>query len=191
MENAKEIFEGAWADRTYEVEKKGEMREYKIKESPARWPTRFARPPGIHVRYDHITVAGQPVHGVIPITLIWALNNYESLTRAGTGLYYYIPKIQTPQEALIVEKLLVRVEGLIGVQPGTIKIKVLYEEGDAGRFLPVIAWVLRRRLLGTNVGRWDYLASIMEMWKDDPQGVFPDPQSIGMGHPEHDCISAV
>ncbi len=183
LENAKEIFEGAWADRTYEVEKKGEMREYKIKESPARWPTRFARPPGIHVRYDHITVAGQPVHGVIPIILIWALNNYESLTRAGTGLYYYIPKIQTPQEALIVEKLLVRVEGLIGIQPGTIKIKVLYEEGDAGRFLPVIAWVFRRRLLGTNVGRWDYLASIIEMWKDDPQGVFPDPQSIGMATP--------
>jgi hypothetical protein len=36
------------------------------------------------------------------------------------------------------------------------KIKLLYEEGNAGRFLPAIAWVLRRRLLGTNVGRWDY-----------------------------------
>jgi malate synthase len=183
LENAKEIFEGAWDDRAYEVEKKGKIRKYKIKEPPAQWPTRFARPPSIHVRYDHITVQGQPVHGMIPVTLIWALNNYESLTRAGTGLYYYIPKIQTPQEALIVEKLLVRVESLIGVQPGTIKIKVLYEEGNAGRFLPVIAWVLRRRLLGTNVGRWDYLASLIEMWKDDPRGVFPDPQSIGMATP--------
>jgi len=183
LDNAKEIFEGTWDDHAYRVEKKGKTREYKINESPAQWPTRFARPPSIHVRYDHITVEGQPVHGMIPVTLIWALNNYESLTRAGTGLYYYIPKIQTPQEALIVEKLLVRVEGLIGVKPGTIKIKVLYEEGNAGRFLPVIAWVLRRRLLGTNVGRWDYLASVIEMWKEDPQGVFPDPQSIGMATP--------
>ena len=183
LDNAKEIFEGTWDDQAYKVEKKGKTREYKIKESPAQWPTRFARPPSIHVRYDHITVKDQPVHGVIPITLLWALNNHESLTRAGTGLYYYIPKIQTPQEALIVEKLLVRVEGLIGVDPGTIKIKVLYEEGNAGRFLPVIAWVLRRRLLGTNVGRWDYLASIIEMWKEDPKGVFPDPQSIGMATP--------
>src|SRR5438552_3350301 len=72
---------------------------------------------------------------------------------------------------------------MIGVQTGSFKIKVLYEEGNAGRFLPVIAWVLRRRLLGTNVGRWDYLASIIEMWKDDPQGVFPDPQSITMSAP--------
>jgi len=72
---------------------------------------------------------------------------------------------------------------LIGVEPGAFKIKVLYEEGNAGRFLPAIAWVLRQRLLGTNVGRWDYLASLIEMWKDDPKGVFPDPQSIGMAAP--------
>jgi malate synthase len=183
VENAKEIFEGAWTDRTYEVVKKGRTRTYKIDASPEQWPTRFARPPSIHVRYDHVTVEGQPVHGMIPITLLWALNNYDALSRIGTGLYYYIPKIQTPQEALIVEKLLARLEGLIGVRPGTIKIKVLYEEGNAGRFLPAIAWVLRRRLLGTNVGRWDYLASIIEMWKEDPQGVFPDPQSIGMATP--------
>ena len=183
LQNAKEIFEGAWTDRAYEVPKKGGTKKYRLQASPEQWPTRFARPPSIHVRYDHITVDGQPVHGIIPITLLWALNNYESLTRAGTGLYYYIPKMQTPKEALIVEKLLVRVEGLINLQPGTIKIKVLYEEGNAGRFLPVIAWVLRRRLLGTNVGRWDYLASIIEMWKEDPQGVFPDPQSIGMATP--------
>ncbi|MCG6947128.1 MAG: malate synthase [Deltaproteobacteria bacterium] len=183
VENATEIFKGTWNDRAYEVVKKGKTREYRIQAPPAQWPIRFARPPSIHVRYDHITVDGRPVHGMIPITLLWALNNYDALTRIGTGLYYYIPKIQTPQEALIVEKLLARVEGLIGVQPGTIKIKVLYEEGNAGRFLPVNAWVWRRRLLGTNVGRWDYLASIIEMWKDDPQGVFPDPQSIGMASP--------
>src|ERR1700676_333190 len=183
IQNAKEVFEGRWANRPYEVINENPRRGYKIKKSPTQWPTRFARPPGIHVRFDHIRVDGQPVPGLIAITLLWALNNYESLTHAGTGVYYYIPKIQTPQEALIVEKLLARLEGMIGVQPGTIKIKVLYEEGNAGRFLPAIAWVLRRRLLGTNVGRWDYLASLIEMWKDDPQGVFPDPQSIGMATP--------
>ena len=183
LQNAKEIFEGRWADRPYEVVKKGQRRGYKINTSPAQWPTRFARPPSIHVRHDYITVEGQAVPGLISITVLWALNNYGSLTRAGTGVYYYIPKIQTPQEALIVERLLARLEAVIGVPPGTIKIKVLYEEGNAGRFLPAIAWVLRRRLLGTNVGRWDYLGSLIEMWKDDPQGVFPDPQSIGMASP--------
>lgn len=183
LQNAKDILEGRWADRPYEVMKKGQRRSYTINKPPAQWPTRFVRPPGIHVRFDHITVAGEPAPGVIAIAALWALNNHQALTRAGTGVYYYIPKLQTPQEALIIEKLMTRLEGLIGLQPGTFKIKVLYEEGNAGRFLPAIAWVLRRRLLGTNVGRWDYLGSLIEMWKDEPQGIYPDPQSIGMASP--------
>jgi len=183
MQNAKEIFEGRWADRSYEVTKKGQQRAYKIDRPTSQWPTRFGRPPGMHVLYPHITVDGQPVPGLIAITVLWTINHYESLSRAGTGVYFYIPKIQTPQEALIIEKLLTCLEDLIGVQPGTIKIKVLYEEGNAGRFLPAIAWVLRRRLLGTNVGRWDYLGSLIEMWKDDATAIFPDPQLIGMASP--------
>ncbi len=135
------------------------------------------------MRYDHVTVDGQPAPGLIAVVVLWVANNYESLKRAGTGVYFYIPKLQTPQEALIVEKLLARVEGMIGVEAGTFKIKMLYEEGNAGRTLPAIAWVLRRRLLGTNVGRWDYLGSMIEMWKSDPKGIFPDPQTIGMASP--------
>jgi malate synthase len=183
MQNAKEIFEGRWNGRPYEVLKKGQKRSYKIQTTPAQWPIRFARPPGSHLRYNHITVDGQPVPAVIPIVVLWIFNNYNSLKRAGTGAYFYIPKIQTPQEALIFERLFARLEQIIGVPAGTFKIKVLYEEGNAGRFLAAIAWVLRRRLLGTNVGRWDYLGSLIEMWKDDPRGVFPDPQTIGMASP--------
>jgi malate synthase len=137
----------------------------------------------MHVLYDHVTVDGQPAPGLIAIVVLWVLNNYEALHRAGTGMYFYIPKVQTPQEALVLEELLARMEGIIGVPAGTMKIKMLYEEGTAGLSLAAIAWVLRRRLLGTNVGRWDYLGSLMEIWKDDPKGVFPDPQMIGMASP--------
>src|SRR5581483_5583837 len=133
--------------------------------------------------YEQITVDGQPVPGIVALVVLWALNNFDSLKRLGTGGYYYIPKMQTPREALIVEKLLARVESIIGVPAGSFKIKILYEEGNGGRYLPAIAWAFRRRLLGTNVGRWDYLGSLIEMWKDDPNGVFPDPQTIGMAAP--------
>ena len=44
MQNAKEIFEGRWADRPYEVVKKGQKRAYKINKPAAQWPTRFVRP---------------------------------------------------------------------------------------------------------------------------------------------------
>jgi malate synthase len=183
LQNAKEIHEGRWNDRPYEVAKKGQKRSYKINRPPSQWPTRFCRPLGNHVRYEHITVDGEAAPGLVAITVLWTFNNFDSLKRAGTGVYFYIPKLQTPREALILEKLLSRIEGMIGVAPGTFKIKVLYEEGNAGRALPAIAWVLRRRLLGTNVGRWDYLGSIIEMWKDDPKGIFADPQTVGMASP--------
>ena len=183
LENAREILAGEWNGRAYEVKKKAKTRSYRITKEPKQWPTRFARPPSIHVRYDHITVDGEPVPGIVAVATLWALNNYDTLKRAGTGVYFYIPKLQTPNEALIVERLLSRLEEIIGVAAGTFKIKMLYEEGNAGRTLPAIAWVLRRRLLGTNVGRWDYLGSLIEMWKDDPKGIFPDPQSIGMASP--------
>lgn len=183
LQNAKEIFAGQWNGRAYEVSKKGKKREYRITNPPAKWPTRFGRPPGIHINYDHVSVDGRPAPALVVVTVLWIFNNYDSLTKSGTGVYFYIPKIQTPEEALIQEKLLARLEAMIGVPAGTFKIKVLYEEGNAGRTLPAIAWVLRRRLLGTNVGRWDYLGSLMEMWKDDPQGVYPDPQGINMAAP--------
>jgi len=183
LQNAKEIFEGRWTGRRYEVMKKGQTRRYTIQRPPAEWPTRFVRPPGIHVRFDHIVVDDEPAPGVVVVTTLWVLNNYSALAQLGTGVYFYVPKIQTPKEALIVETLLARLEALMGIQLGTFKIKVLYEEGNAGRYLPAIAWVLRRRLLGTNVGRWDYLGSLIEMWKDEASGVYPDPQSIGMASP--------
>jgi len=183
LQNAKEILEGRWAGKPYEVVKKNNTRSYKINRSSQQWPTRLVRPPSIHVVYDHILVDDEPVPGIIALVVLWVLNNYEALKRAGTGVYFYIPKMQTPREALIVEKLLARMEGIIAVPAGTFKIKILYEEGNGGRYLPAIAWVFRRRLLGTNVGRWDYLGSLIEMWKDDPNGIFPDPQTIGMASP--------
>ncbi len=183
LQNAKDIFAGTWTGKPYEVVKKGKTRAYNINKPPAQWPTRFGRPPGLHISYDHVTVDGRPAPATIVVATLWAFNNFDSLKNAGSGVYFYIPKLQTPKEALIVEKILSRLEAMIGIPAGSIKIKMLYEEGNAGRTLPAIAWTLRRRLLGTNVGRWDYLGSLIEMWKDDPKGVYPDPQSIGMASP--------
>ena len=183
LHNAKQIFEGAWTGKSYDVVKKGGTRSYKIEKEPGKWPTRLVRPPSIHIVYEQLTVDDQPVPGIVALVVLWALNNFDSLKRLGTGVYFYIPKMQTPREALIVERLLAQVESMIGVPAGSFKIKILYEEGNGGRYLPAIAWAFRRRLLGTNVGRWDYLGSLIEMWKDDPNGVFPDPQTIGMAAP--------
>ena len=85
LQNAKEIFEGRWAERAYEVSKKGKRSgPTALPSRRAGWPTRFARPPSIHIHYDSdITVDGQPVPALIPVTLIWALNNFDALSGWG------------------------------------------------------------------------------------------------------------
>ncbi|HEY6105282.1 MAG TPA: malate synthase, partial [Anaeromyxobacteraceae bacterium] len=65
MQNAKEIHEGRWTGRPYEVVKKGKTRAYRIDRPPAQWPTRLARPPSLHLRYDHVTVDGRPAPGLV------------------------------------------------------------------------------------------------------------------------------
>ena len=110
LQNAKEIFAGGWTGKPYEVVKKGKTRAYNITKPPAQWPTRFGRPPGLHINYDHVTVDGRPAPATIVVATLWAFNNYDSLKNAGSGVYFYIPKLQTPKEALIVEKILSRLE---------------------------------------------------------------------------------
>jgi malate synthase len=183
LQNAMDIFAGRWDGKPYEVPKKGKVRQYRIDRPPARWPGRLARPPSLHLRFPHVTVDGKAAPGLVVVTTLWALCNHDALTRNGSSVAFYVPKLQTPAEAALVERLLAGLEARMGLAAGAIKVKMLYEEGNAGRQLPAIVWALRRRLLGTNVGRWDYLGSLIEMWKDDPAAVFPDPQTIGMATP--------
>lgn len=154
---------------------------YRIKKERARWPTLIHRVPGLHILDFDVRVDGRPAPAFITSAVLYAVNNLESLKRAGSGVYFYIPKVQTPEEALVVEKILRRLEERLGLKRGEVKIAMLYEEARAGLYLPVIFWIWRERLVKVNNGRWDYLGSLIEMWKDE--AVYPDPQNITMTHP--------
>ena len=156
-------------------------KEYRFSKPREKWPSIIHRIPGLQVVDRDITLDGRSIPAIITSIVIYTLNNYESLRKAGSGIYFYVPKIQTPQEALIVEKILRRVEEKLGLRIGEIKIAMLYEEANAGRYLPVIFWIWRERLVKSNNGRWDYLGSLIEMWKDEK--IFPDPQNITMTSP--------
>lgn len=168
------------------VEKKGEMKIYRINKRRDEWPTSFHRVPGIHLLTSQVTVNSRPVPAIIVDYVIHALNDYGALKAAGSSLYYYQPKVQNPLEARIVANLVWKLEQIMGAKkPGTfIKFKALYEEGNLGRYLPVVMWIWRHWLIGTNVGRWDYTGSLIEMWKDER--ALPDPQNgalMGMTSP--------
>ncbi|MFZ8840641.1 MAG: malate synthase, partial [Pyrobaculum sp.] len=154
---------------------------YTIQKERSRWPTLIHRVPGLHILDFDISLDGRPIPAIITSVVIYTVNNYDELKRAGSGVYFYVPKVQTPGEALVIEKMLRFLEDRLGLRRGELKIAMLYEEAMAGRFLPVIFWIWRERLVKSNNGRWDYLGSLIEMWKDE--AVYPDPQNITMTHP--------
>ncbi|MBI2822796.1 MAG: hypothetical protein HYX74_11295 [Acidobacteria bacterium] len=176
--NLGELLAGEWEDRSYLHPTK--KREYSIRVPRRLWPALFVRVPGLHLKNRQMTLDGEAVPAMIPALILHALNNYESQKGHHSGIYFYIPKIETPDEALLVAGLLKALEEALGLARGAIKIEMLNERGRYTASQEAIMWVLRDWLVGPNVGRWDYLNSRIEMGKDDPQWVFPDPHKVGM-----------
>jgi len=161
----------------------GKKRTYKIDGPFAAWPTIFHRVPGLHLRSRQLSLAGEPVPAIIPALVIHALSNFDAQQRNGSGIYYYVPKIETWQEARLVSMLLKQLEAAMGVRRGTLKIKMLNERAEYALQQEAIMWVLRENLIGPNVGRWDYINSREEMFRHDPAMVIPDPNTITMTEP--------
>src|SRR5206468_1570181 len=125
-------------------------------------------------------IGGRRVPGMIAAMAIHLLGNFDAQRGRGSGIHFYVPKIETAEEARLVALLLRGLEEAAGLERGTIKIEMLNERARYAAQQELIMWVLRDWLIGPNVGRWDYINSRIEMLKDDPKGVFPDPHTVGM-----------
>jgi malate synthase len=179
--NLKAILAHQWDAKPYEHPTK--KRTYKIEASKEQWPTIFHRVAGLHLRNRQILVDGQEVPAMIPGIVIHTLNNYDTQKKNGSGIYFYIPKLESWQEARLVGTMLKSIEEAIGVPRGTIKIKMLNERAEFALQQEAIEWVLRENLVGPNVGRWDYINSREDMFHHDPSMVFPNPSSVTMTEP--------
>src|SRR5581483_3648699 len=80
----------------------GKPRTYSITRPHAEWPTIFHRVPGLHLRNRQISLDGEPVPAIIPALVFHAVMNYDAQRKNGSGVYYYVPKIETWQEAKLV-----------------------------------------------------------------------------------------
>ena len=185
-ENLRDLLAHAWDNRSfYHPTKldKGKPRQYSIELPPEKWPTIFHRVPGLHLYNRQISLGGESVPAIIPALVMHAVNNYDAQKKNGSGIYYYVPKIETWQEAKLVSRLLKALEAAIGVLRGTLKIKMLNERAEYALQQEAVMWVLRENLIGPNVGRWDYLNSREEMFRHDPDMVIPDPNTVTMTEP--------
>lgn len=93
-------------------------------------------------------------------------------------LTIYIPKSESAHEALFWRDLFQAVERAKGWEKGYIKCFALVEAHPMAFQMEEFLYNLRDHILGLNLGRWDYMASLIHFNLHDPKWVLPDRNTI-------------
>jgi malate synthase len=93
-------------------------------------------------------------------------------------LVIYIPKSETAAEATWWRDVLQAVAIAKGEPADAIKCMALVEAHNFAYEIEEFAYTLREHLLGLNLGRWDYMASLIHYNLNDPAWVLPDRNTI-------------
>ncbi|WP_240127652.1 malate synthase A [Proteus mirabilis] len=153
---------------------------YQLKASPA---VLIARVRGLHLPEKHVLWQGKPIPGCLFDFALYFYHNYKTLQAKGSGPYFYIPKLQTWQEAKWWSDVFHFTEKRFGLASGTIKATVLIETLPAVFQMEEILFHMKEHIVGLNCGRWDYIFSYIKTLKNYPDRVLPDRQGITMTQP--------
>ncbi len=102
---------------------------------------------------------------------------------ANRTLCIYIPKSESAQEALWWRDLFDAIVEARGWHEDAIKCMALVESHPLAYQLEEFSYNLRKYLVGLNLGRWDYMASLIHFNLADPQWVLPDRNTIPLDVP--------
>ena len=141
------------------------------------------RPRGWHLDEAHLTIDGERVAGAFVDFGLHAFHNAQALLDAGSGPYFYLPKLQHHEEARLWADVFAFSEEWLGLAPGTIKATVLIETLPGAFHAEAILYELRQNIVGLNCGRWDYIFSYIKTHRKDPAAVLPDRAAVTMTVP--------
>lgn len=144
----------------------------------------MVRPRGWHLPEKHVLVDGQPISGsLFDFGLYFFLNARELMNR-GTGPYFYLPKMEAYEEAVLWNDVFVFAQQTLGIPQGTIKATVLIETITATFELHEIIHALREHMAGLNCGRWDYIFSYIKKFRNLGEAfILPDRAQVTMAVP--------
>ena len=94
------------------------------------------------------------------------------------NLCFYIPKSESAEEALFWRDLFQTLEARLGWEKGYIKCMALVEAHPLAFQTEEFIYKLRDHIVGLNLGRWDYMASLIHFNLHDPKWVLPDRNTI-------------
>ena len=167
------MFDYARGDLSLTTEKKS----YALNAETA---TMLVRPRGWHLEEAGITVDGKPMSASLVDFGLHFFHNGKLLAESGRGPFYYLPKIESYQEARLWNDVFNFVQAVRDIPNGTIKVTVLIETLPAAFQMDEILYVLRRHITGLNCGRWDYIFSYIKTLRNHKQFLLPDRAQVGM-----------
>jgi malate synthase len=131
------------------------------------------------VRGLHLSQAGV-IHEPTPAPLFdlallaWKLD----FSRLKHPLAIYIPKTEAAEEAQWWRDVFEAIAFAKELKPNAIKCMALVESHPFAYQIEEFAYILRDHLVGLNLGRWDYMASLIHFNFNDPAWVLPDRNTI-------------
>ena len=106
-------------------------------------------------------------------------NNAREQLARGTGPYFYLPKLESHEEARLWARAFRIAEDELGLPHGSIKCTVLIETILAAYEMDAILYELREHSCALNAGRWDYIFSCIKKMG----AVLPDRAQVTMTVP--------
>jgi malate synthase len=153
-------------------------KEYKLSDKPA---VLLVRPRGWHLLEEHLTVDGQPIAGGLFDFGLYFYLNVEAAKAAGSGAYFYLPKLESHHEARLWDEVFVHAQNMLQMPRGQIKATVLIETLPAAFEMDEILYELREHMAGLNCGRWDYIFSFIKTFRHNRDYLLPDRGQVVMG----------
>jgi malate synthase len=161
-----------------------EGKQYKLKDKPA---VLVVRPRGWHLLEKHALLDGEPVPAALFDFGLYLFHNAAALKERGTGPYYYLPKMESSEEAALWEDVITRAESALELPFGTVKVTILIETLPAAFEMDEILYALKAHIVGLNCGRWDYIFSFIKKLHARKERVFPERGLVTMAAP---CMRA-
>ncbi len=154
-----------------------EGKQYKLNDKIA---TLIVRPRGWHLDEKHVLLDGQ----IIPAALfdfgVYFFTNAKAVIGRGSGPYFYLPKLESAEEAALWADIFSFSEQTLGLKRGTIKATILIETILATFEMHEIIHALRDYCVGLNCGRWDYIFSFIKKFSKRADFVLPDRSAVTM-----------
>jgi len=156
---------------------KTDKKAYKLNDETA---TMLVRPRGWHLVEKNVTVDGQPMSASLFDFGLHIFHNGANLAKSETGPFYYLPKIESYQEARLWNDVFNFAQVFVGIPNGTIKTTVLIETLPAAFQMDEILYELKNHITGLNCGRWDYIFSYIKTLRNHKTYVLPNRAQVGM-----------